>query len=98
LLLLEHEIDGLLKRKINYTSKDAAGTRFLDYTTILNDKENEIVTLSKKIENLETRLKERKSEENHLKAEIERLNTVITTLNNPQVTREDIDNLLLSQF
>ena len=55
LLLLEHEIEGLMKKKINYTSVDQNGTRFLDYTTMLNEKENEIIGLSKKIENLENR-------------------------------------------
>ena len=44
-LLLEHELDGLLKRKINYTSKDGESGRFLDYTGILNEKENQIVEL-----------------------------------------------------
>lgn len=42
-LLLEHELDGLLKRKISYTSGD--GERSLDYTSILNEKENQIVEL-----------------------------------------------------
>lgn len=70
LLLLEHEIDGLLKKKINFTSVDASGTRFLDYTTILNEKENEIIGLNKKIENLENRLNEGKKTENNLKKEI----------------------------
>ncbi len=98
LLLLEHEIDGLLKRKINFTSKDSSGSRFLDYTTIINEKENEIITLHKKIDNLEGRLKAHKEEDSHLKAEIARLNEVVKTLNNPHVTREEIDNLLLSHF
>jgi hypothetical protein len=40
LQLLENEIDGLMKKKINYTSQDVQGTRFLDYTTILHEKEN----------------------------------------------------------
>jgi hypothetical protein len=44
-LLLEHELDGLLKRKINYTSKEGESGRFLDYTGILNEKENQIVEL-----------------------------------------------------
>lgn len=74
MLLLEHEIDGLLKRQINYTSKDTDGTRFLDYTTMLSEKENEIGALHKKIEHLEARLKEKKGEESHLKDEVERLN------------------------
>lgn len=98
LILLEHEIDGLLKRKINFTSKDSSGTRFLDYTTILNEKENEIITLHKKIDNLEGRLKAHKEEDSHLKAEIARLNEVIKTINNPHVTREDIDDLLLNHI
>jgi len=42
-LLLEHELDGLLKRKISYTT--ANGERNLDYTSILNEKENQIVEL-----------------------------------------------------
>jgi hypothetical protein len=44
LLLLEHEIDGLLKRRINYSSRDEiGGTRVMDYTGILNEKETQIV-------------------------------------------------------
>lgn len=51
---LEHEIDGLLKRRIQFSVKDAnGGERFLDYTGILNEKENQIVELEKKIQNLE---------------------------------------------
>ena len=37
LILLEGEVEGLLKRKINYSSRDElGGTRFMDYTVILN--------------------------------------------------------------
>ena len=37
LILLESEVEGLLKRKINYSSRDElGGTRFMDYTVILN--------------------------------------------------------------
>ncbi len=36
---LEHEIDGLLRRRINFSVKDAqGGERFLDYTGLLNEK------------------------------------------------------------
>ena len=56
LLLLEHEIDGLLKRKIHYTLQGEGG-RVLDYTGILNEKENQIIELEKKIQNLEERLR-----------------------------------------
>jgi len=58
LLLLEHEIDGLLKRRINYSLKDQeGGHRTLDYTSILNEKENQIIELEKKIQNYEERLR-----------------------------------------
>jgi hypothetical protein len=45
LLLVEHEIEGLLKRDILYSLKAADGTRSLDYTNLLNEKENQIVEL-----------------------------------------------------
>lgn len=44
LILLENEIDGLLKRKIEYTARDeVGGTRVMDYTGLLNEKETQIV-------------------------------------------------------
>ena len=65
---------------------------------MLSEKESEIVALHRKIGHLEERLKEKKGEESQLKAEVERLNEVVRTVSNPHLTREDIDNLLLSQF
>ena len=56
-----------MKKKINYTSVDENGTRFLDYTTMLNEKENEIIGLSKKIENLENKSDSNKKREDALK-------------------------------
>ena len=45
-LLFEHELDGLLRRRIEYSAKDfEGGTRNLDFTTLLNEKENQIVEL-----------------------------------------------------
>lgn len=39
LILLEGEIEGLLKRRINYSARDEiGGTRVLDYTGLLNEK------------------------------------------------------------
>jgi hypothetical protein len=39
LQLVESEIDGLLKRKINYSVKDSnGGERVLDYSNLLNEK------------------------------------------------------------
>jgi peptidoglycan hydrolase CwlO-like protein len=47
-----------MKRRFNYSIKDQeAGTRLLDYNNILNGKENQIVELEKKINNLEERLR-----------------------------------------
>lgn len=46
LILLEGEIEGLLKRRINYSARDEiGGTRVLDYTGLLNEKETQIVEL-----------------------------------------------------
>jgi hypothetical protein len=51
--LLEQHVEGLLRRKITFSLKDQhGGTRSLDYTSILNEKENQIVELERKILNL----------------------------------------------
>lgn len=48
----------MLRRKINFSLNDAdGGKRLLDYSGILNEKENNIVELEKKIQNLEERLR-----------------------------------------
>lgn len=53
-----------MKRKINYSVKDAqGGHRVLDYTILLNEKENQVVELEKKINNLEERLRRASSRE-----------------------------------
>ena len=53
LLLLEHEVDGMLRRRIKFCLKDKdGGERVLDYTGLLNEKENQIIELEKKIQNL----------------------------------------------
>jgi chromosome segregation ATPase len=78
---LEHEIDGLLKRRIHLSLKDReGGERFLDYTGILNEKENQIIELEKKIQNLEERLRRASQREFELENEIERLKTAILRL------------------
>lgn len=59
----------------------------MDYTSILNDKENEIVTLSKKIQNLENRLKVKNEAEGDLKKEVERLTNALNAVNRPEVAR-----------
>lgn len=65
LILLEGEIEGLMKRKINASSFDSTG-RVLDYTLILNEKENQIVELEKKIQNLEEKLRRTSKREGEL--------------------------------
>ena len=53
-LLFEHELDGLLRRRIEYSAKDfEGGTRNLDFTNLLNEKENQIIVLEKTIQNYE---------------------------------------------
>ena len=74
LLLLEGEVEGLLKRKINYASKDQlGGTRIMDYTVILNEKETQIVELEKKINNFEERLRRASAREIELENHIAQL-------------------------
>jgi DNA repair exonuclease SbcCD ATPase subunit len=95
LFLLEHEIDGLLKRKINYTVKEGESGRFLDYTGLLNEKENQIIELEKKIQNLEERLRRAGKRENELEDEIVRLKSAVKSVNNPNITRADIEKILI---
>ncbi len=90
---MEHELDGLLKRKINFHVKE--GERVLDYTGILNEKENQIVELEKKIQNLEERLRRASLRENDLENEIVKLKSAIKSLNNPNVTRGEIEQILI---
>jgi hypothetical protein len=53
LLLLEHQFDGLMKQKLIFEAPDReGGTRKLDYAVLLNEKENQIVELEKKVQNL----------------------------------------------
>lgn len=96
LLLLESEVEGLLKRRINFSVKDSmGGQRTMDYTGILNEKENQIVELEKKIQNLEERLRRASKRENELEEEIVRLNSAFRRLQNPNVTKADIEAILI---
>jgi hypothetical protein len=93
LLLLEHELDGLLRRKINYTVQGEGG-RVLDYSGILNEKENQIIELEKKIQNLEEKLRRASKREGELEDEIVRLKGTFKSISNPNVSKADIDKLL----
>ena len=59
-------MEGLLKRSINYTVKDSKGERVLDYSSLLSEKENQVVELEKKIQNLEDRLRRAAEREQQL--------------------------------
>lgn len=67
----------------------------MDYTGILNEKENQIVELEKKIQNLEERLRRAGKRENELEDEIVRLKSAIKSVNNPNITRSDIEKILI---
>ena len=95
MFMLEHEMDGILRRRINFSVKEGDNTRVLDYTNLLNEKETQIVELEKKIQNLEERLRRASKREGDLENEIVRLKGVIKTLNVPNVSKADIDKLLI---
>ena len=42
-----------MRRRCEYSVKDQNGMRTFDYSNLLNEKENQIVELEKKISNLE---------------------------------------------
>jgi len=65
LILLEGEIDGLMKRKVNASTSDSTG-RVLDYDLLMNEKENQLVELEKKIQNLEDKLRRSTQREKEL--------------------------------
>ena len=95
MLLLEHEIDGLLKRRINFSVRDKeSGHRVMDYTGLLNEKENQIVELEKKIQNLEERLRRASLREKELEDEIVRLHTAMKSLSQSNVSKVDLERIL----
>jgi hypothetical protein len=71
--LAESEVEGLLKRRINYSVKDSNGERVLDYSTLLNEKENQVVELEKKIQNIEDKLRRAADREQQLEEHVVRL-------------------------
>ena len=91
MLLLEHEIDGLLKRRIDFSVRDKqGGHRVMDYTGLLNEKENQIVELEKKIQNLEERLRRASFREKELEDEVVRLHSALKAMDRSNITRTDI--------
>ena len=67
-------MDGLLRRRIEYSSKDyEGGSRTLDFSQLLQEKENEIILLQRRIENYEARLKRASVKELELESQIQAL-------------------------
>lgn len=95
LLLLEGEIDGLMKRKVNASTADSTG-RVLDYDLLMNEKENQLVELEKKIQNLEDKLRRSTQREKELQDQIVRLTSVVKSVNNPNVSKSELDRLCIN--
>lgn len=83
-----------MKRKVNAGTYDSTG-RVLDYDLLINEKENQVVELEKKIQNLENKLRKSTKREGELEDEIVRLTAVIRATNNPNVTKGDIEKLTI---
>jgi helix-turn-helix protein len=81
-----------MKRRVNATTADSTG-RVLDYSLLMNEKENQIVELEKKIQNLEEKLRKSSKREGELENEIVRLTAVIKSVNNANVTKTDLERL-----
>jgi chromosome segregation ATPase len=99
--LIEHELDGLLRRRIEYSSKDyEGGTRTLDFTNLLNEKEYQIVELEKKIQNLEERLRRSSAREIELENKIIAFRAENLTLRDKSLTGQKLDDAMRreSQF
>lgn len=62
----------------------------MDYTGLLNEKENQIVELQKKIQNLEERLRRASKREAELEDDITRLHKAIKLLEKPNFSRSEI--------
>lgn len=94
-LLIEHELDGLLRRNLEFSYKDREGTaRNIDFTSLLNDKETEIVELTKRIENLEERLKRSNAREIEFESKITALKAENLTLRDRSYTGEKLDEAM----
>lgn len=67
----------------------------MDYTGILNEKENQIVELEKKIQNLEERLRRSSKRESELEEEIVRINANFRKVQNSNITKAEIESMIV---
>lgn len=95
MMLLESEIEGLMKRRVNASTADSTG-RVLDYDILMNEKENQLVELEKKINNLEDKLRRSTKRNEDLENEIVRLTQVIKATSNTNLSKIDIDRLCIT--
>ena len=84
-----------MKRRVNASTADSTG-RVLDYDLLMNEKENQLVELEKKIQNLEEKLRRSTQREKELENEIVRLTSVVKSVNNPSVSKADLDRLCIN--
>ena len=66
------------------------GERVLDYSMMLNTKENQILELERKIANLEAKLARSGLREKELESEISRLQTAIYSFEKPNWSKRDV--------
>lgn len=92
--LVEAELEGLMRRKVNASTSDSTG-RVLDYDLLINEKENQIVELEKKVQNYEEKLRRAVKREGELEDEIARLTAVIRAVNSPNVSKAELERLSL---
>ena len=67
----------------------------MDYTGILNEKENQIVELEKKIQNLEERLRRSSKRESELEEEIIRINANFRKVQNPNIGKAELEAMIV---
>ena len=83
-----------MRRKVNASTSDSTG-RVLDYDLLINEKENQIVELEKKVQNYEEKLRRAVKREGELEDEVARLTAVIRAVNNPNVSKAELERLSL---
>lgn len=74
---------------------EGQGSRHLDLSGVLNEKENQIIELEKKIQNLEEKLRRTTKREGELEDEIVRLKSTFKSISNSNISRADLDKLLI---
>jgi chromosome segregation ATPase len=81
-LLLEHELEGTMRRVLNLNQSDPSGSkRSLDYAKLIGEKETALNDKERKIMNYEERLRLAEEKVIALEYEIQNLNGVINQRN-----------------